>query len=167
MIIAYLLPLANHLWQSTLCAGAVWLLAGALKKNRASVRYWLWLALSVKFLIPFSLLVSVGNQVHWRTAPPIARAQWPGVVEYASRPFAMATPVSQAVPVVLAGLLIGLWFWRFRCEHYFLASVLAAVTCGSPARDPADARLSNPCDVLSLAYSAGCVRHSQTGPAVA
>jgi hypothetical protein len=75
MIVADLLPLANHLWQSTLCAVAVWLLVAALKKNRASIRYWLWLASSVKFLIPFSLLVGVGNQVQWRTVPPIAHAQ--------------------------------------------------------------------------------------------
>ena len=56
--LADLSPLANHLWQSTLCVVAVWLLTLALKKNRAAVRYWLWLAASVKFLIPFSLLVS-------------------------------------------------------------------------------------------------------------
>ena len=50
---ADLLPVANHLWQSTLCAATVWLLTLALRKNHAAVRYWLWLAASVKFLIPF------------------------------------------------------------------------------------------------------------------
>jgi beta-lactamase regulating signal transducer with metallopeptidase domain len=51
--LADLSPLANHLWQSTLCVVAVWLLTLALKKNRAAVRYWLWLAASLKVLIPF------------------------------------------------------------------------------------------------------------------
>jgi bla regulator protein blaR1 len=112
---------ANHLWQSTVCAGIVWLLALALKKNRAAIRYWLWLAASVKFLIPFSLLVSVGNQVHWRTAPPIARAQWSGFIDYASPPFAIVAPVSQAVTlsVFLTGLLIALWFCGFAVSIVF------------------------------------------------
>src|SRR5579871_3408054 len=58
-------PLANHLWQSTLFAAVAGLLTLALKKNRAQVRYWLWLAASVKFLIPFSLLVSAGSRLGW------------------------------------------------------------------------------------------------------
>lgn len=53
--------LANHLWQSTLFAAAVGALALALRKNQARVRYWLWLAASVKFLIPFSMLVVLGG----------------------------------------------------------------------------------------------------------
>ena len=57
-----LAPIANHLWQSTLFAGVVALLALALRKNHARARHWLWLAASVKFLIPFSLLISLGNQ---------------------------------------------------------------------------------------------------------
>ena len=44
------------------------------------MRYWLWLAASVKFLIPFSLLVSLGSQVEWRQAPAPRRAQLPVAV---------------------------------------------------------------------------------------
>jgi hypothetical protein len=33
------------------------------------------MAASVKFLIPFSLLVSMGSHVEWRTATPIAQLQ--------------------------------------------------------------------------------------------
>jgi hypothetical protein len=68
MIPANLTPLANHLWQSTLFAAAAGLLSLALRKQRAQVRYGLWLAASVKFLIPFALLVSMGSQFEWRTA---------------------------------------------------------------------------------------------------
>jgi bla regulator protein blaR1 len=53
--------LVNHLWQSTLFVGVIWLLTLLLRKNEARVRYWLWLAASVKFLIPFSLLISLGR----------------------------------------------------------------------------------------------------------
>ena len=60
--------LGNHLWQSTLFAGAAGLLALTLRKNQARARYWVWLAASVKFLIPFSLLVAIGNRLAWSHA---------------------------------------------------------------------------------------------------
>ena len=69
MIPESLSPLANHLWQSTLFAGAAGLLTLALRKNPARVRHWVWVAASLKFLIPFSLLVALGSNVGWRTAP--------------------------------------------------------------------------------------------------
>ena len=53
--------LMAHLWQSTLVIGVVWLMTLALRGNRARVRYWLWTAASLKFLVPFSWLV------RWRT----------------------------------------------------------------------------------------------------
>ena len=51
----------NHLWQSTVFAVSAWLMALQLRRNRANVRYGLWLAASVKFLIPFSLLIDLGG----------------------------------------------------------------------------------------------------------
>jgi bla regulator protein blaR1 len=57
--------LGNHLWQSTLFALAAGLLTLILRKNHARARYALWLAASVKFLIPFSLLVSLGSRLAW------------------------------------------------------------------------------------------------------
>ena len=57
--------LTNHLWQSTLFAFVVGLLSAALRENRAHVRYWLWFAASLKFFIPFSLLVSAGSLLTW------------------------------------------------------------------------------------------------------
>jgi bla regulator protein BlaR1 len=59
--------LMNHLWQSTLFAVAAWLLTIAFRKNRAHIRYWLWLAASLKFLVLFSLLISLGS--HLELAP--------------------------------------------------------------------------------------------------
>ena len=62
--------LASHLWQSTIFAGAAALLTLAFRVNRAQVRYWLWIGASLKFLIPFALLTSVGSYIQtW--APPI------------------------------------------------------------------------------------------------
>ena len=87
MIPDYLPPLVNHLWQSTLFAVAAGLLTLALRRNRASIRYRLWLAASIKFLIPFSLLESIGSHVEWRTVHTIAPPELPPVLEQVSRPF--------------------------------------------------------------------------------
>src|SRR5947207_16008693 len=57
--------LGNHLWQSTLFAITAGILTWILRKNHARARYWLWLAASVKFLIPFSLLVGLGSHLTW------------------------------------------------------------------------------------------------------
>ena len=73
MIPEYLSPLANHLWQSTIIFGVAALLAVALRKNSARVRYWLWFAAALKFLLPFSLLVSIGQQFEWRTPPAVTQ----------------------------------------------------------------------------------------------
>ncbi|MGB8844191.1 MAG: M56 family metallopeptidase [Terracidiphilus sp.] len=55
--------LVNHLWQSTAVVGIACLLAVALRKNHARVRYWVWFAASVKFLLPFSLLIAAGKWI--------------------------------------------------------------------------------------------------------
>jgi bla regulator protein blaR1 len=57
--------LGNHLWQSTLFASIAGLLTLILRKNHARTRYWLWLAASVKFLIPFSFLIVIGSHLAW------------------------------------------------------------------------------------------------------
>ena len=61
--------LMNHLWQSTLFVIVVWLATLALRKNAARVRCGLWTAASVKFLVPLSMLVSLGERFQWRAAP--------------------------------------------------------------------------------------------------
>jgi len=114
MIPVHLPPFANHLWQSTLFAAVMALLTLALRNYRAHVRYWLWLAASVKFLIPFSLLVSVGSQFEWRTAPAVA-PPLSAAIEQISQPFATPMPLvaGPAAPVVLPlllAVLAAVWF---------------------------------------------------------
>ena len=55
--------IVNHLWQSTAFTAMVALAAWTLRHNSPRARYWLWLAASAKFLIPFSWLVSAGARV--------------------------------------------------------------------------------------------------------
>ena len=80
--------LANHLWQSTLFAGAAWLLTIFLKKNRARIRYWIWFSVSIKFLIPFSILISLGSLIapEWAKAPAQIPPEW-SVIHAINQPF--------------------------------------------------------------------------------
>jgi bla regulator protein blaR1 len=118
MIPSYLSPLANHLWQSTLFAAAVGFLTLAFRKNRAPVRYWLWLAASVKFLVPFSLLASLGSQIEWRRTPLGTPAAFALAVDEVSRPFAppvqaQATRGPRAAQDRSGTILVYLWLCGF------------------------------------------------------
>lgn len=64
--------LLNHLWQSTVFVAMVWLITLLLRRRHARIRYGLWLAASLKFLLPFSLLTLLGSMLPQRseTLPP-------------------------------------------------------------------------------------------------
>ena len=84
---------ANHLWQSTAFAVVAAGLALALRKNHARARYWVWMAASVKFLVPFAVLA--GMVGHFAKPRVEIVAGPPGVyvaVEDVSEPFAGAAP---------------------------------------------------------------------------
>ncbi len=120
--------LANHLWQSTLVAGLIGVLTLAFRSNRAQIRYGLWLAASVKFLIPFSILVTWGSQFGRHAVAAERSVGFPYVIEEIGQPFATAAPpaavaavrpsIASSIPAVLGGvwaigfvILISSW-WR-------------------------------------------------------
>jgi hypothetical protein len=59
---------ANHLWHCTLFAVAAALVVLLLRSYQAKVRFWVWFAASVKFVIPFSMLMSFGAHTGFRSA---------------------------------------------------------------------------------------------------
>jgi bla regulator protein blaR1 len=140
--------LANHLWQSTLFAVAAWLLTLVLRKNRAAVRYGVWFAASVKFLVPFSLLIDAGSQLGWRTAPVIApAADFSIVVEQLSQPFTVPALPPRAGPAAAATrwasldlLLCGIWFCGFAATvavwWRIWRRLRSAVRSAAPLLDP-------------------------------
>jgi bla regulator protein BlaR1 len=91
-----MIALTNHLWQSTLVAAAVAGLAFALRRNRADLRYWLWLAASTKFLLPFAVLVTIGTQFAWRAPTAAADSAVSIVIDVISQPFVPAASVAGA-----------------------------------------------------------------------
>ena len=144
MITDYISPFANHLWQSTLFVVAVCLMALASRKNRAAVRHRLWLATSLKFLVPFSLLASVGSHLQWQTKSETPPLPVPIIVKTISRPFSASAP--SLLPVVTTtalqtsrfpAVLIGVWicgvaaslsWWSIRWRQ-----VRRAVRLGKPS----------------------------------
>src|SRR4029450_7530432 len=115
MISEYLSALGNHLWQSTLFAAAVAVIMLSMKHNRAAARCWLWTAASAKFLVPFALLISAGNQLQSRAAATTSRPAMLSMVRNISVPF--DGPISMpstntAKPMLQTGLapiLFSLW----------------------------------------------------------
>jgi bla regulator protein blaR1 len=136
-------PLGNHLWQSTLFALAAGLLTLLLRQHHARARYWLWLAASVKFLLPFSWLVGLGSRLAWSRGAVVAST--PGLyyaIEQVSQPFAAsslhissgAAPsfvsllslLPALIAVWLCGFLAVLFIWSARWRRISAAKRAAA-----------------------------------------
>jgi uncharacterized protein (TIGR03435 family) len=108
---------ANHLWQSSVFGVAAWLMALQLRRNRAHVRYGLWLAASVKFLIPFSLLIDLGGLLRKPQHAPLSlQTTLSSAMSVVGQPFSglPAHPMNaQSLPehftVLLPEVFAGVW----------------------------------------------------------
>ena len=141
-----LATVGDHLWQSSLFACAIVLLTLGLRHHRASVRHALWAVASIKFLIPFAVIVALGSHVQWTHSveSPAGTAM---VVETFSQPFSqpvLTRPASAAKPaldviaattIVLpaawaVGTVFFLWRWAARWRRVS-AVARAALPTGS------------------------------------
>ena len=119
----------NHLLQSTLFAATVAVANMMLRGNSPRLRYWLWLSASIKFLVPFSWLVSMGARIQ---LPPDTPSFHAVTVENISTAFAplselpstsspdavLRWPLALAAVWAAGGLLLLLrWFLRWRTVH--------------------------------------------------
>jgi bla regulator protein BlaR1 len=127
--------LANHLWQSTLFAGIAGLLTLALRRNHARARHALWLAASLKFLVPFSIFIGLGGQVGSRAVPVVAPPQVSRAVEQMAEPatysFAPARTSAPLLPVWFCGFAL-VAAWRWRQWHRVRMMVRTATPSGLP-----------------------------------
>ncbi|HEV2322629.1 MAG TPA: M56 family metallopeptidase [Terracidiphilus sp.] len=110
--------LVNHLWQSTVVLGIAWLLSTALRKNSARTRYWLWMAASVKFLLPFAFFVDAGEWIHSLIAAPAVSISMPAaaaVMQQIAQPFPDFEFINTSVPAhaqhatIVPVLLLAVW----------------------------------------------------------
>jgi bla regulator protein BlaR1 len=83
--------LMTHLLQSTAFAGGAWLLTLALRRYPARVRFWVWMSASIKFLVPFALLINLGTR--WAKPQPLHTVFYT-VIEEFNQPFAKAQPTA-------------------------------------------------------------------------
>ena len=124
--------LLNHLWQSTLCIGVALILARMCRNAGAHVRYGIWLAASLKFLVPFSLLTMLGSHLGWAApervvpyfetvqaiAAPLAASEEPSqIVMHASKPAMGFTAALLAVWALGAALLAIRWVLRWNAAR--------------------------------------------------
>ena len=93
----WLVSVVNHLWQSTLVVLLAWLLTLALKRNEAKTRYWVWMAASLKLVVPFSLFISVGELLRPAAAIPLRNPQFAAAIVNMTQPF------SQGAEPAIAG----------------------------------------------------------------
>jgi beta-lactamase regulating signal transducer with metallopeptidase domain len=121
--------MGNHLWQSTLCLVIAGFLTLISRKNPARVRYGLWLAASVKFLIPFSLLIGIGGHLARPRVVPRAQPGFFLAMEQVGQPFktaAIGSPAGENSPrpapdaglrsrmtFLLPAILVAMWFCGF------------------------------------------------------
>ncbi|MGH9664077.1 MAG: M56 family metallopeptidase, partial [Bryobacteraceae bacterium] len=106
--------LTNHVWQSTVFALAAGLMTVGFRKNRAHIRYWLWLSASLKFLLPFSLLMALGARLEWAPATrnPAAVPAVALTMVHMSRPFPDSVPLAPSTPSArdwAAIAIFGVW----------------------------------------------------------
>jgi TonB family protein len=99
--------IGNHLWQSTLFAVAIAVLAAMLRDHGAHARYWLWWAASAKFLVPFSLLTLLGGALRDAGAPRFELAAWPAALDVLAQPMPAAPAWTPFLLALAAGWGLG------------------------------------------------------------
>lgn len=111
--------LANHLWQSTIFVAAVGLSTLLLRRQPAQVRYSFWLAASAKFLLPFSLLIGLGELLPKPQQPITAPLKIHSAVDVVAQPFSSPSitptlptkqPEKERLITLLSPALVIMWF---------------------------------------------------------
>ena len=148
MTLALLSNLANHVWQSSLVLAGAWGLAWLLRHNSAETRFRIWLAASLKFLVPFAPLIAFGRAIGWPSSTTMPQPMLSTALNTLNQPFVgpstivsqmPATPVATvAVPgwpevlaaIWLTGCAVVLVVWTIRWFR-----VAAIVRASAPLTD--------------------------------
>ncbi|MGH9481216.1 MAG: TIGR03435 family protein [Terriglobales bacterium] len=114
--------LLNHLWQSTIFAAAAAGLALGLRRHQARVRFWVWMAASLKFLVPFSALAAVGALLR---RPEAHAAAAPATLVSLSQPFQTWVVAASSTARSTAGAQHFYWGWALAAIWALGAASLA------------------------------------------
>jgi bla regulator protein blaR1 len=105
MTMALLADLANHVWQSMLVLGGACGLAWLLRHNSADARFRIWLAASLKFLVPFAPLVAIGRAIGWPSATTLPQPTLSTALNTLNQPFVLPATVATGVRTTPAAAL--------------------------------------------------------------
>jgi bla regulator protein blaR1 len=92
----------SHIWQSTVFAAAAGVFTLMFRNNSAAVRYWIWFAAGIKFLVPFAALAAAANFLSL-PSPPAARP----AMDVATAIF--VSPAIRAIPEPALNIVIICW----------------------------------------------------------
>lgn len=112
-----------HLLYASISAGAAWLLT-SMRVGSATVKYWIWLAVSLNFILPAGALLDKALAPHLAWATPL------GAIGQAAASFTHSPAASSALMVWLIGALFMLIRLSVRLVRERRASALG------PARGP-------------------------------
>src|SRR5262245_14764745 len=100
----------NHLWQSTLFLGAAWAVTALLWQHASRVRYLVWFAASLKFLVPWSALVALGEWIRPQHPIEIGSAAQPIIAAAVSLANSATHPVAGTASGSMVGwILLSVW----------------------------------------------------------
>jgi bla regulator protein BlaR1 len=119
----------NHVWQSSFCTVLVGLLAWALGRYSANVRFWLWMSASIKFLVPFAVLALLGSHLPGRPTLPSPEAPAETLTRL-TQPFtAVDAAVTQLSPLSERPAMPAYEAWAPRLFGLWLAGFAAIIGC--------------------------------------
>jgi beta-lactamase regulating signal transducer with metallopeptidase domain len=102
--------LLDHLWQSTLFAAAIAAVMPLFRHQAASLRFWLWLAASMKFLLPFAALVALGHCLLDAFTPAVTASLLTAIHPAAAR-FILAAPLMTPAPAHIPAAEFAVIVW--------------------------------------------------------
>jgi uncharacterized protein (TIGR03435 family) len=152
--------IVNHLWQSSCIALLASVLALMLRGNAPKVRYWVWLSASLKFLVPFTFLVSLGSVIPQPAGYTVPAPSFSNTLIQVSKPFSLDPHNDVNVPAQThwgTTALAFLWAAGFiaiaftRCRKWY--GIRAMLRAGTPAELP----ITIPALITSNAQEPGIV----------
>jgi TonB family protein len=105
---------ADHIWQSTIFGMAAAALILAFRRNSADVRYWIWFAAAMKFLVPFAALAAVANVLPLPQPPAVAAGAFDAatvIFRSSAIPAVRGTTSTVVAGIWMLGVLIVLARW--------------------------------------------------------
>lgn len=137
----------SHIWESTVFGAAAAAFTLMFRRNRAAVRHAIWLAASVKFLLPFAALAAVWQWLPAIRTTLVTPAGLAGAVFESSASVGLSASYANGVIFVwMTGALLVAAYWSAEWRRVIARVRREAPVADGPVRD-ALTRVSHACGV--------------------